>query len=183
MPHTEQGSHHVQASVSARYAMIFAQNCRAHFFHPIRTIFWIPLLFVEKTVWSLSCHNFRGPGKHYSLTFVPRPYPHTNTHCSFNCHHRKDHQLCMMYNIACAHGIHITEIRVGPVFQARAGTITNFFVMWPKGNKTCNTIVTTRSTSHNVMNQSIMFSARHVARLNLEIIIPSMDLPIDNITS
>ena len=35
MPHTEQGSPHVQASVSARYAMIFrryaAQNCRAHF--------------------------------------------------------------------------------------------------------------------------------------------------------
>ena len=38
MPHTEQGSPHVQASVSARYAMIFgryaAQNCRAHFFSP-----------------------------------------------------------------------------------------------------------------------------------------------------
>ena len=35
MPHTEQGSPHVQFSVSARYAMIVgryaAQNCRAHF--------------------------------------------------------------------------------------------------------------------------------------------------------
>ena len=39
MRHTEQGSPHVQASVSARYAiMVFgryaAQNCRAHFFSP-----------------------------------------------------------------------------------------------------------------------------------------------------
>ena len=38
MPHTEQGSPHIQASVSAQYAMIFgryaAQNCPAHFFSP-----------------------------------------------------------------------------------------------------------------------------------------------------
>ena len=57
---------------------IHCQNCRAHYFQPIRSILWVPLLFIVKMVWSLSCHMWVVRGIiSYNPTFVYRPTPNT----------------------------------------------------------------------------------------------------------
>ena len=88
---SHQGSPHVQASISARYAKIFgryaAEPADTHCFSCDTHLFLIPLLFVAKTVWSWSWswYSFSGPGKP-KLQSNFHLQAHTE-HALFTCQH------------------------------------------------------------------------------------------------